>query len=87
VLPDNPSKVTFPTDSGRWLNSGDMFEGLQKAQATHLRTGDSVVTVDFDRIIGEGYLKGGEIYATTNQATFVFKNGKPYTFYPLLKAE
>jgi len=61
--------------------------GLHGNFYTLARTGDSVVTIDFDRTIGEGYLKGGDVYATTNQAVFIFKDGTPYTFYPLLKAE
>jgi filamentous hemagglutinin len=74
-------------DSARWLRHEDMLDGVNLAHAKHVRTGDPVVTVDFDRIIGEGYMKSGDVYATTNQAVFVFRDGKPYTFYPLLKAE
>ena len=85
IAPDNPNKVTYTTDTARWFNSGDMFEGLQRAQAVHARTGDPEIFISFDRTIGEGYLKGGDIYATSNTAVFRFnEHGQPYTFYPIL---
>jgi hypothetical protein len=82
-----PDKVQVPyrPDSSRWFSHADMVEGLQRAEAIYARTGNPNVTVQFDRIIGEGYLSGGEIYARTNVAVFKFNTqGKPVTFFPLL---
>jgi hypothetical protein len=85
ILPENPSKVTYSTDSARWMSSIDMYEGLQKAKSKNALTGDPEVYIEFDTIIGEGYLKGGEVYATTNVALFKFDEyGNPITFYPVL---
>lgn len=82
LTPDG--KVLSPIDSSRWFNHGDMLEGLQRAESVYARTGNPTVRVEFDRIIGEGYLRGGDVYSTTNVANFVFRNGRPYTFYPVL---
>jgi hypothetical protein len=83
LTPDNV--LLRPVDSGRWLSHLDMHEGLQRATAMQAKTGaDGVFRVEFDRMIGEGYLRGGDVFARTNVADFVFRNGKPYTFFPKL---
>jgi LysM repeat protein len=80
-----PDGVNGPiVDSARFLDNGSLYEGAQRAQVIYERNGQTSVLIEFDQNIGEGYLKGGEIYARTNIAQFVFKNERLYTAYPVL---
>ncbi|AAY90835.1 filamentous hemagglutinin family protein, intein-containing [Pseudomonas protegens Pf-5] len=84
MTPDNQSKR--PIDASRWASYQDMSEAFQKAQAIYRKTGQTSVTVDLGRVIGEGYLKGGGSYVQTTKAVVRFDiNGKPYTAYPKLR--
>lgn len=73
-------------DASRWSSYQDMSEAIQKAQTIYNKTGQTSVTVDLGRTIGDGYLKGGATYSQTTKAVIRFDaNGMPYTAYPKLR--
>lgn len=84
MTPDN--KPGRAIDASRWSSYQDMSEAIQKAQILHKKTGQTSITVDVGRVIGDGYLKGGVTYAQTTKAVVRFdSSGKPYTAYPKLR--
>ncbi|WP_434457545.1 DUF637 domain-containing protein [Stutzerimonas urumqiensis] len=84
MAPDN--KPGRAIDASRWSSYQDMSEAIQKAQILHKKTGQTSITVDVGRVIGDGYLKGGVTYAQTTKAVVRFdSSGKPYTAYPKLR--
>lgn len=84
MTPDN--KPGRAIDASKWSSYQDMSEAIQKAQILHKKTGQTSITVDVGRVIGDGYLKGGVTYAQTTKAVVRFdSSGKPYTAYPKLR--
>ena len=84
MTPDNiPGR---PIDASRFSSYQDQAEAIQKAQVIYNKTGQTSVTVDLGRAIGDGYLKGGQTYVQTARAVIRFdSNGRPYTAYPKLR--
>ncbi|MEK7885301.1 two-partner secretion domain-containing protein [Methyloversatilis sp. NSM2] len=73
-------------DASRWASYQDMAEAIRKAQIIYNNTGQTSVTIDLGRTIGDGYLKGGVTYAQTTKAVIRFDaRGMPYTAYPKLR--
>lgn len=75
-----------PIDASRWASYQDMLDAIQKAQSIHAKTGQTSVTVDLGRVVGDGYLKGGANYLQTTKAVVRFDSkGAPFTAYPKLR--
>lgn len=47
--------------------------------------GNSSTPIEMNKIVGEGYLSGGNVYQTGTQFITGFKNGKPYTAFSLIR--
>jgi hypothetical protein len=74
-----------PVDSSRFLTYQIEFQSIQRAETIFKQTGQTTFSFNMEIPTGEGYLKGGVTYKTSTTAQAVFKNGKIYTLYPLLK--
>ncbi|MGH7425327.1 MAG: hypothetical protein ACREJP_04085, partial [Candidatus Methylomirabilales bacterium] len=76
---------THPVNSSRFLTHQDHLEVIERAKAIHQRDGGPDVDVLMDRLIGEGFQKGGTPYLQTKTARVFFRDGKVWTAYPLLE--
>jgi hypothetical protein len=78
-----------PQAASRFLSNQDQLEAIQRAQTIRAQTGDDVLDVQMDRIIGEGYprnaLSYDDLIRTSNVRVVFNTDGTVKTAYPLIK--
>jgi len=72
-------------DSGKFLSNRIQLRVIERASTIAKQLGNQVVTSEFDELVGYGPLMLGSDRVHTSWYTVVFRNGKPYTGYPLLE--
>jgi len=74
-------------NSSRFNSYVDQEVAIKRAQVVYDQTGQTSVTIKMDRVIGEGYLKGGIDYRQTHTAVVNFNpsTGRPYTAFPEIR--
>jgi hypothetical protein len=87
LTPDGLQK--FPVNATRFLTYRDQARAYRGAmlkwRASGMPTNTSFNFKAGSNAVAEGYYKGGTRYSQTNEVTVVFRNGKLYTLFGLLK--
>ncbi|WWT62941.1 RHS repeat-associated core domain-containing protein [Burkholderia pyrrocinia] len=73
-----------PTDSTRFMNNVDQLDAIQRGTVKMTASGESSVTFDMGRTIGEGYRKGGGATLSASEVTVVRRDGNIVTAFPKL---
>ena len=86
---------SYKTDSSRWLRNVDTSDGIAVAKRRwkekirlnpNLKNESISIEIDFDKPVGEGYLKNTDNLIKTNRAIFRFdENGDLITSYPEIR--
>jgi hypothetical protein len=87
LAPDGSIDPVF-RDSTRFLSNRNMGAAMQRADSIfHLNGGvNKAYSFNMEGIIGEGYTKSpGLDWMFTTNVNAVFRNGQPYTMFPLLR--
>ena len=74
-----------PVDSTKFLTARDQLRSIERAKTIRAQTVANVVNFNMESIIGDGYRVGGGSAITTNKVRVVFKNGLPYTTFPIIR--
>jgi RHS repeat-associated protein len=85
VTPDGMVQNFLP-DASRFLSNQDQLDAAMIAIRQFNKTGESVIDFTMGKVVGEGYTSGGANYVVTRNIRAVFRNGKLYTLFPLLRA-
>ncbi|WP_377778242.1 hypothetical protein, partial [Paracidovorax cattleyae] len=87
LAPDGSIDKAF-RDSTRFLSNRDMGAAMQRADSIFQLNGgvNKVYSFKMEGLIGEGYTKSpGLDWMFTTNVNAVFRNGQPYTMFPLLR--
>jgi len=81
-------RYTGLSDSSRFLSHKDQMEAFERIMEKYKSTGQNPVTIDMNRVVGEGYLKGAssadDLYFTTRVEAYFDKFGNLKTMFPKL---
>ncbi|WP_240327249.1 RHS repeat-associated core domain-containing protein [Burkholderia sp. IDO3] len=85
IPPDCPClKRPRPTDSTRFVSNVDQLDAIQRGTAKMNASGESSITFDMGRTVGEGYRKGGGPVLSASDVTIVRRDGSIVTAFPKL---
>ncbi|RZK32259.1 MAG: RHS repeat-associated core domain-containing protein, partial [Hymenobacter sp.] len=74
-----------PVDATRFLSAQDQLRSIERANTIRAQTGANVVNTRMESVIGEGYPRGGGPLTQTDKVRVVYRNGLPYTTFPVIR--